>query len=155
MALTNAEKQRRYREKRDKDPTRRAEYLNKKKQKYIEDVAVGKRLLIESMSERSQRQQRKAWREDQKRSRRRKKEKNIPIIPTPPISPSDSDPQQRRPVNRRRERSKAKCYRDNQKLQEQLRNERKKKNMHMKRWIREKMQIRTSQSHPILHQRIY
>lgn len=39
---------------------------------------------------------------------------------------------------KRREKSRAKCYRDKIKLQEQLRKERKKKMMYMKRWLREK-----------------
>ena len=43
MALTNAEKQRRFREKRNTDTIRRAEHLQKKRQKYREDIAVGKR----------------------------------------------------------------------------------------------------------------
>lgn len=49
MALTNAEKQRRFREKRDNDPQRRAEYLQKKNEKYKQDIEVGERYLIDQM----------------------------------------------------------------------------------------------------------
>lgn len=42
MALTNAEKQRRYRERRDMDPSRREEHLKKRNEKYKNDVQVGR-----------------------------------------------------------------------------------------------------------------
>ena len=41
MPLSAAEKQRRYRQKRDNDAQRRAEYLQKEKKKYEEDLASG------------------------------------------------------------------------------------------------------------------
>ncbi|XP_062602126.1 GRB10-interacting GYF protein 2-like, partial [Saccostrea cucullata] len=136
MALTNAEKQRRYREKRDSDPQRRSEYLQKKRQKYIQDVAVGKRKHIEQLSSRDQRQLRRTWRKNQKVSRKRKKDKQNLL--TPPDSPILLQPHQQCSGTKRREKSRAQCYRDKRKLQEQLLEERKKKMMYMKRWLREK-----------------
>lgn len=65
MALTNAERQRKYREKRDNDAARRAEYLRKKQEKYLQDLASGKRQLVSDLTYRSQRYQRKQWREQQ------------------------------------------------------------------------------------------
>ena len=62
MPLTNAEKQRRYREKRDSDPNRRAEFLARCKSKYQSDIGVGKRKRIIEMTPREQRKQRKEWR---------------------------------------------------------------------------------------------
>lgn len=58
MALTNAERQRKYREKRDNDAARRAEYLRKKQEKYLQDLASGKRQLVSDLTYRSQRYQR-------------------------------------------------------------------------------------------------
>lgn len=75
MTLTNAERQRRFREKRDNDPQRRAEYLQKKNEKYKQDIEVGKRYLIDQMSDRSKRAQRKLWRKQQKQYRERRKKK--------------------------------------------------------------------------------
>ena len=43
MALTNAEKQKRYRERRDKDDQRKAEHKKKCRQKYKRDLDEGKR----------------------------------------------------------------------------------------------------------------
>lgn len=73
MALTNAERQRKYREKRDNDAARRAEYLRKKQEKYLQDLASGKRQLVSDLTYRSQRYQRKQWREQQKRHREKNK----------------------------------------------------------------------------------
>lgn len=69
MALTNAERQRKYREKRDSDIARRSEYLRKKKEKYLQDLASGKRQLVSDLSDRSKRYQRNRWREQQNRHR--------------------------------------------------------------------------------------
>lgn len=136
MALTNAEKQRRYREKRDSDPQRRSRYKEKKRLRYIQDVAVGKRKNVDQLSSRDQRQQRRTWRTNQKLCRKRKKD-NQNLL-TPPDSPILVQPYQQSSGAKRREKSIAKCYRDKIKLQEQLRKERKKKMMYMKRWLREK-----------------
>lgn len=74
MALTNSEKQRRYRERRDMDPSRREEHLKKRNEKYKNDVQVGKLKKISDMTPREQRKQRKEWRKI-KQNQRKKKEK--------------------------------------------------------------------------------
>lgn len=136
MTLTNAEKQRRYREKRDSDPQRRSQYLEKKRLRYIQDVAVRKRKHVDQLSSRDQRQQRRTWRKNQKLCRKRKKD-NQNLL-TPPDSPILAQPHQQSSGAERCEKSRAKCYRDKTKLQEHLREERKKKIMFMKKWLREK-----------------
>lgn len=59
MGLTPAEKQRRYRQRRDEDPERREAYLFKERQRYIAEKKCGKKKNIGDMSERSKRTQRK------------------------------------------------------------------------------------------------
>lgn len=98
----------------------------KKKLRYIQDVAVGKRKNVDQLSSRDQRQQRRTWRTNQKLCRKRKKD-NQNLL-TPPDSPILVQPYQQSSGAKRREKSIAKCYRDKIKLQEHLRKERKKKN---------------------------
>jgi len=52
MPASNAEWQRLYRLRRDADPTRRAEYLKKKKDKYKADIASHKRKRVGDMNSR-------------------------------------------------------------------------------------------------------
>ena len=66
MPLSNAERQRLYRMRRDADDDRRAQYLMKKKAKYKEDIQSHKRLKVADMTARQQRQQRREWRSQQK-----------------------------------------------------------------------------------------
>jgi hypothetical protein len=73
MALTSAEKQRRYRQRREADPLRRAEHKAKCKVKYQQDLTVGKQKHIGDMTTREQRKQRKEWKK--KENRPKKKEK--------------------------------------------------------------------------------
>lgn len=135
MALTNAERQRKYREKRDNDAARRAEYLRKKQEKYLQDLASGKRQLVSDLTYRSQRYQRKQWREQQKRHR--ENIKNAPVILSPPHTPEPGPSHQQISSSKRRERSRAKCYRDNEKLKKELEIEKKKASKYMRRWLRE------------------
>lgn len=46
MALSAAEKQRHYRQRRDADPEQREKHKQKMKEKYIDDLKTGKRKLI-------------------------------------------------------------------------------------------------------------
>lgn len=103
MPLTNAEKQRRFRKKRDSDPNRRAEFLAKCKSKYQSDIDVGKRKRIIEMTPRGQRNQRKEWRKIKSEQRKRKKI-NHDII-TPPSSPQPA-PEQVRPEHHSTHRKK-------------------------------------------------
>lgn len=59
MALSAAEKQRRYRQRRDADPNRIQQYLEKEKTKYRDDLALGKRKNVAQMSKREKRTIRK------------------------------------------------------------------------------------------------
>jgi len=86
MALSAAEKQRRYRERRDADLERRQKYLDKKKAKYRQDLAIGKRKNIAQMSERQERTMRRRWRQQKQDLKERKQ--MLENLVTPPVSPS-------------------------------------------------------------------
>lgn len=73
MASTNAEKQRRYRQRREPDPLRRAEHKAKCKANYQQDLAVGKQKHIGDMTTRKQRKQRKEWKKRKTDQRKRKR----------------------------------------------------------------------------------
>lgn len=89
--LSAAEKQRRYRARRDADPAKREAYLAKGRQKWREKREQGAYYKpICEQSEREKRAKRKAWRRAQEQSRRRKKQASA--IVSPPLSP-DSDEQ--------------------------------------------------------------
>ena len=127
MVLTNAEKQRRYRQKRDADPFKRAEHQAKCRAKYQQDFAVGKLKHINDMTHREQRRQRKEWKKKKIAERKRKANNHAQIL-TPPSSPvpgplvhvPDPTPQIGLHNTRRKKRRIAKCYRDNMKLKDQL-----------------------------------
>ncbi len=53
--MSAAEKQRLYRQRRDADPERRAEYLEKRKQGYTRDIETKKRRRITDLNEREKR----------------------------------------------------------------------------------------------------
>lgn len=141
MPLTNAEKQRRYREKLNQDPSRRAQYLTKKRAKYHEDLAVGKRKNIGNMSAREKRNQRKIWRKQKQSYRKNLKAAaaELAVIPTPPASPElqINNPHINNSTRRRR-RNIAKCYRDNQALRTQLEKQRRLTQKYKMRFKREK-----------------
>ncbi|KAK6178395.1 hypothetical protein SNE40_013190 [Patella caerulea] len=66
MPLSAAEKQRRYRQRRDADPERRARYLQNEKDKYIKDKETGKKKQVKDMSKREHRLKKKEWRQYKK-----------------------------------------------------------------------------------------
>ena len=80
-----AEKQRRYRQKRDANPARRAEYLKKEKEAWIRKKENGKTKRIADLSDRSQRSRRKSWREAQ--ARKRERDRSLRDNLTPPSRP--------------------------------------------------------------------
>lgn len=86
--MSASEKQRLYRQRRDADPTRRAEYIVKRQQGYAHDIATGKRQNINDLSERAKRGQRKAWRVNQARHRQHMRAGETVL--TPPSSPGSS-----------------------------------------------------------------
>lgn len=118
MALTNAEKQRRYREIRDMDPSRREEHLTKRREKYKNDLQVGKLKKISDMTPMEQRKQRKEWRKVKQNQKKRKEEQEVKAL-TPPSSPVDISEREHHSTKRKR-RAIAKCYRDNPKLRKEL-----------------------------------
>lgn len=89
--LSNAEKQRLYRERRDADPVRRAEYLMKEKAAWHKNTSSGRVKKISNLSERDQRQKRRYWKERQKECRQKQKdEQERQQQETPPATPSDA-----------------------------------------------------------------
>ncbi|XP_062846256.1 E3 ubiquitin-protein ligase BRE1A-like [Trichomycterus rosablanca] len=91
-----AEKQRRYRARRDADPERREKYLEKEREKYREDLKSGRKKRINNLSEREKRRQRKKWRETYHRIKDRKEALQHLITPShsPQLSPAQAvDPQ--------------------------------------------------------------
>lgn len=84
--LSAAEKQRRYRARRDADPLKRQQYLEKEKEKWRKDVETGKKLLQNDRTKTGQRAQRKKWKEWHERSKARKK--RLEGLSTPPLRPA-------------------------------------------------------------------
>ncbi|KAL8609056.1 hypothetical protein ACOMHN_059869 [Nucella lapillus] len=72
MALSAAEKQRKYRAKRDADPVQRAKWLSYQREKYRKDRQQGKRKIVQDMTPREHRQAKKRWRKYKKDSKNRK-----------------------------------------------------------------------------------
>ncbi|XP_039862393.1 uncharacterized protein LOC120718111 [Simochromis diagramma] len=74
--MSAAEKQRRYRARRDADPEKRQIYLNKEKEKWRKDREEGKKKKVADLSERQKRAQRKQWRERKRKHRASAKEED-------------------------------------------------------------------------------
>ena len=74
------ERQRLYRMKRDADPTKRAEYLKKKKDKCKADLESRKRKTVGNMNPREHRQQRRKWRSRQRLCRQKRKKFMLAVI---------------------------------------------------------------------------
>ena len=87
MALSAAEKQRRYRKRRNADLERRQKYLDLEKAKYRQDLAIGKRKNIAQMSDRQKRAMRRRWRQQKQDLKETKKMLNILV--TPPSHPTE------------------------------------------------------------------
>lgn len=84
--LSTAEKQRRYRERRDADPEKRAKYLNKEKERWRRDREEGRKRKVSDLSEREKRAQRKTWREKKRKQRESARARTTCQL-TPPSSP--------------------------------------------------------------------
>lgn len=108
--MSNKERQRIFREKRDSDPVKKAQYLAKRREKYLSDLKDGKRKNIDRLTEREKRSTRRKWKTTKRDYRKRKK-----LLPnlTAPNSPPDVQvpSQQRLSADRKKKRSIAKCYR--------------------------------------------
>ena len=137
--MSNAERQRKFRERRDADESRRREYLLKSKEKYRKDKTSGKRKLVKDMTEREKRHQRKLWRNQ----KRKDKERQKALLLTPPASPESVENQQicsrqKKQEIKLRNRDRAKCYRDLKKRDYEIEILNRKVEMYKKRWLREK-----------------
>lgn len=123
MAMSNAERQRLYRQKRDRDPKRRQEYLNKEKEKYKQDKATGRKKTVKNMTEREKRSARKYWRLKKRKNRATMKGLEKMLL-TPPDSPGSlNNPQisrQKKQSAKKKNKESAKCYRENKKLKQEL-----------------------------------
>ncbi|KAL7880945.1 hypothetical protein SRHO_G00031990 [Serrasalmus rhombeus] len=64
MSQRGAEIAKRYRERRDADPDRRRQYLEKERARWKKDRDTRKKKGIDELSEREKRAKRKKWRED-------------------------------------------------------------------------------------------
>lgn len=136
MALTAAEKQRRYREKRDMNPERRVDYLIKSKIKYKEDVSIGKRKKIGDMTKREKKLSRRQWSNRQQVRRTKMKDNNMTKLLTPPNSPDYHEPsRQSNSASKLRNRNKATCYRDNEKLKNEITAMERRVTVYRKRWL--------------------
>lgn len=83
--LSAAEKQRRYRARRDADPERRENYLEKEHDKYRKDLESGRKKTINDLSEREKCRRRRKWRKTYHRIKDRKEA--LEHLITPPHSP--------------------------------------------------------------------
>ena len=135
MALTPAEKQRRYREKRDRDPTRRSTYLAKEKESWENKKKSGKVKLAKDLTPRERRTKRKTWREAQKFHRLKKSalsQKEESSEPKGDLSIT----RQRRHGRGEAQKRRRVCYAKLHRVKEVLRNEKLKVQMFKKRWQR-------------------
>ena len=91
MALTPAEKQRRYRKRINMDECKRSEYLRKMRDRAKHRKELKLNRSIRDISDREKRKQRKSWRERQRKSREKRKHikrsENAIINITPPETP--------------------------------------------------------------------
>ena len=152
MVLSAAEKQRRYRRRRDADQLRREEYLAKEKERYKKLREIGIRKSKSEMTKREHRRNRRMWRLQKKDLRKRKKE--VRNILTPPESPEplpqivevvDNQPgpsRQHVVSTKKRNRNKSKFYRRNLFLQRKIEEANLRANRYRLRWVRLKEEIK-------------
>ena len=95
MALTAAEKQRRYRARRDADNVRRAEYLQKEKGWWQRKKLTGATKSVKDMNDRELRKVRRYWKLSKVRNRKKKYEQmeTLAKLATPPCSPATDEQQ--------------------------------------------------------------
>lgn len=153
--MSNAERQRKFRQRRDMDEARRREYLEKSKQKYQSDLVKGKRKNIKDMTEREKRHQRKLWRKQKRKEKEQLKGLKANDLLSPPHSllSSDSEPESNRQRQKRieivkRSRARAKCYRDLKRKDAEIERLNKKLTLYKKRWQREKEKNETNNDTP-------
>lgn len=87
MSQRGAEIAKRYRERRDADPDRRRQYLEKERARWKKDRDTGKKKGIDDLSEREKRAKRKKWREAKKAARAKSRASALLLSETPPSTP--------------------------------------------------------------------
>jgi len=123
MPLTNAERQKMYRLRRDADPGRRASYLQQKKAKYKDDIAKQKRKRVADMSDRQLRIQRKEWRRRQRLTRATESAVNLEVQATADesaVSSTVSIVSSSTAGRKRVKRNRSALYRENLALREEV-----------------------------------
>ncbi|XP_048243017.1 uncharacterized protein LOC125375963 [Haliotis rufescens] len=128
MGMSAAERQRRYRQRRDQDPERRRQYLLKEKLRNKKNqISIG------SETERGKRITRRKW--TQRKRDQRAREKNRKIFMTPPMSPESPPPiqaqssRQKRVSESKRKMVMNRCYKQNDYLRSKLQFERKRNSL--------------------------
>ena len=144
MPLSNKERQRMYRLRRDSSPSRRAAYLQNKKAKYKDDLRKGKRKKVADMTNREMRAQRKEWRHRQQKCRRTRSCESVAIRSSPPkddesvpivsstVSTTPSSVRGRKRVQRNR----SALYRENMTLRQEVLKQQRKAEKYKKRCSR-------------------
>ncbi|CAL8234260.1 unnamed protein product [Boreogadus saida] len=93
MSLSAAERQRQYRARRDADPERKAQNLNKDRNRWKKRLIAGHASTVAELGEREKRSKRRYWREAQQKCRTRKLRLEL-VEMTPPQSPELAPEQQ-------------------------------------------------------------
>lgn len=151
MALTNAEKQRRYRLKLKLDPAKNAEA----KKKHLERYHANKKL-VKDMTEREHRSAKRKWKNANKKRRERQKTAQQIMDTTPPSSPQPGPLVSPRSRGRRQiRRDRSAMYRKNIKLQEELEKIKRRCSKYKKRYQRVKNSIKDADQVNKLNQNKY
>ena len=145
MALTAAEKQQRYREKRDSNTEKRAAYLAKEKKRWVAKKKTGKVKSVHDLSEREQRQKRKEWKIAKHFSREKMKAAKLNANSSAPESDNPEPSRQQKQADRQMRRKRSSCYKELAIKRDQLCRERLKVRMLQKRCLREMNKARKGQ----------
>ena len=90
MPLSNAERQRRFREKAKNDPDLRELREERERVRWQKRKAAGKVKEVKDMTEREHRRRKRQWKLAQNKSRNMKR--NLEAIPSPPSTPLNAEP---------------------------------------------------------------
>uniref|UniRef100_UPI003590066A uncharacterized protein isoform X2 n=1 Tax=Myxine glutinosa TaxID=7769 RepID=UPI003590066A len=147
MPLSAAEKQRQYRQRRDRDPVRREEYLKKEKLQWQKRKETGKVKLVSELSDRAARKLRREWKLRRAKNRKLEKERarTLDKLVTPPGSPTEIiegvTSSQRSTGERRRRRNKEKILKEMDEMADKLEYQTRQADKYRKRWERLRRKI--------------
>ena len=142
MPLSAAEKQKRYRERRNNDPERRAKHRQLQQENYQREEELGIRKPVSDLSKRDKRMKRRYWKEKQRLSRQKRTSETVAVSMTPPktpvnnVQPEPGSSRQRKQANRKKRRENAKLLRERKLLLIKLREAERKADMYRQRWKR-------------------